>query len=120
VAPVLAGALAEAAATRELSAVIRWNAPGGGGEFAVIGFAHWDFLFAASALLGLYVMHALSRVAEGREVGEREVVQEFLLEGWRGLSQLSSVAGNLGSLFPFERLGERRKWWRPRQRQNRG
>lgn len=116
-APVVAGALAQAAAARELSAVLRWAAPGERGEVTVLGFAHWDFLFAASALLGLYVMHALSRVREGPEVAERVVVQEFLLEAWRTLGGgLSSVAGGLGSLFPFERLGERRKWWRGRER----
>ena len=94
--------------------MIRWTAPGESTELTVVSFAHWDFLFTLSALAGLYVMHALSRVAEGREVGERQVVQEFLLEAWRSLNGLSSVAGNLGSVFAFERLTERRKWWRPR------
>ncbi len=113
-APIIAGALAQGVEARELSAVIRWAVPGERGEFTVVSFAHWDALFVLSALMGLYVLHALSRVSEGREVGEREVVQEFLLEAWRSLNGLSSVAGNLGSVFAFERLTERRKWWRPR------
>jgi MFS family permease len=118
-APVVAGALAQLAEARELSAVVRWTAPGKAGEWTVVSFAHWDALFVLSAALGLYVLHALSRVDEGREVGEREVVQEFLLEAWRSVNGLSSVAGNLGSLFAFERLTERRKWWRTRGKPSR-
>ncbi|AEG93725.1 Candidate transporter [Ramlibacter tataouinensis TTB310] len=115
IAPIAAGALAGAFQAAELSAVVRWATPLSWGEMAVVSFAHWEFLFAISALFGLYVMHALSRIDEGSEVSERQVVQEFALEAWRSLNSLSSVAGALGSLFPFERLTERRKWWRERQ-----
>ena len=55
--------------------------------------------FVLSALVGLYVMHALSRISEGREVAERQVVQEFLLEARRSLVGLSSIAGGLVSLL---------------------
>jgi hypothetical protein len=55
----------------------------------------------------------LSRVREGREVSERQVVQQFALEAFRSLNNLSSTA--LGTMFPFERLSERRKWWRARE-----
>lgn len=116
VAPIAGGALAQAFQTSELSAVVRWAMPGSTGEKAIVSFAHWEFVFAISALLGLYVMHALSRVEEGREVSERLVVQEFALEAWRSLDNLSSIGGALGQLFPFERLSERRKWWRDRVR----
>ncbi|MBL0422728.1 MFS transporter [Ramlibacter sp. AW1] len=111
-APIAAGALAQTLKTSAFSAVIRWATPGSAGEKTVVSFAHWEFLFAISALLGLYVMHALSRVREGEEVSERLVVQEFALEAWRALNNFS--AGALGNLFPFERLTERRKWWRER------
>lgn len=57
----------------------------------------------------MYVLHALSRVREGEEVSERVVVQQFALEAMRTVSQLSSVGGVLGALFPFERLAERRR-----------
>jgi MFS family permease len=116
ISPVVAGALAQAFRASELSAVVRWTSPGGFGEVALVSFAHWEFLFALSALMGLYVIHALSRVQEGREVSERQVVQAFALEAWRSLNSLSSIAGALGSLFPFERLSERRKWWVARDR----
>ena len=110
IAPIAAGALAQAFRVAELSAVVRWATPNVWNEMAIVSFAHWEFLFAISAALGLYVMHALSRVDEGNEVSERQVVQQFALEAWRSLNSLSA----LGSLFPFERLAERRKWWRER------
>ena len=68
--------------------------------------------FAIAALLGLYVMHALSRVREGHDISERLVIQEFAMEAWRSITSLAKASGALGSLFPFERLSERRKWWR--------
>lgn len=117
-APIVAGGLAEAFQTSELSAIVRWQSPGRWKEMALVSFAHWEFLFALSALLGLYVIHALWRIEEGREVSERQVVQAFVLEAWRSLNNLSSVA--LGALFPFERLSERRKWWQGERRQERG
>ena len=114
-APIVAGGLAEGFQALELSAVIRWTTPGGTEEVSLLSFAHWEFLFAISAMLGLYVMHALSRIDEGREVSERRVMQEFALEAVRAVNNLSSLGGALGSLFPFERLTERRQWWRARQ-----
>ncbi len=114
-APVVAGALAQAFQALELSAVVRWSSPGGTEEVRLLSFAHWEFLFALSAMMGLYVMHALSRINEGREVSERRVVQEFALEAVRAVGNLSSLGGALGGLFPFERLNERRKWWRARE-----
>lgn len=113
IAPPLAGALAQWFRARELAAVVRWSSPGGSTEASLVTFAHWEFLFAISAALGLYVMHALSRIDEGREVSERHVAQAFALEAWRSLNALSSTA--LGALFPFERLSERRKWWKGRE-----
>ena len=111
-APLAAGSLAQALQAAELSVLVRWAGSSAHGEVSVLAFAHWEFLFALSALLGLYVMHALSRVEEGRDISERQVMQEFALEALRGINQLSSVAGALGSLFPFERLSERRRFWR--------
>ncbi|AKJ27349.1 MFS transporter [Caldimonas brevitalea] len=114
IAPIAAGALAQAFQASELSAVVRFVSPTQAGEVAVVSFAHWEFLFALSAMVGLYVMHALSRIEEGAEVSERVVIQQFALEALRTVNNLSSVGGVLGSLFPFERLTERRKFWRPR------
>jgi MFS family permease len=112
-APIIAGALAEVFQASQLSAVVRFSSPTASREMAIVSFAHWEFLFAISAMAGLYVLHALSRVREGREVSERQVVQQFALEAFRSLNYLSSTA--LGTMFPFERLTERRKWWRARE-----
>jgi predicted MFS family arabinose efflux permease len=122
IAPIVAGGLAQSFRAIELSAVVRWASATRHGELSVASFAHWEFLFALSAAAGLYVMHALSRVREGREVSERRVIQEFAFEAWRTLGSVSSIGGALGSLFPFDRLGERRKWWvrRPPRAQPRG
>ena len=78
-------------------------------EVSALSFAHWEFLFALSALLGLYVMHAVSRIREGAEVSERLVIREMGLEALRTVNQLSSVGGLVGSVFPFGRLSERRR-----------
>jgi MFS family permease len=111
IAPIAAGAIAETLKYYQFSAVVRWITPGSIGEKPIMAFAHWEFLFAISAAVGFYVMHALSRIREVGEDSEHQVVQEFALEAVRSLNSLSS-AGALGSLFPFERLTERRKWWR--------
>ena len=116
-APIVAGFLAEALEASQLSAVMRFTSPTASREMLIVSFAHWEFLFAIAAMCGLYVMHALSRVREGDEVSERQVMQEFGLEAVRSLNNLSSTA--LGTLFPFERLSERRKWWRPREARGR-
>jgi MFS family permease len=114
IAPIVAGLLAQRLQVSELSAVVRWQSPGHWNEMAVFSFAHWEFLFALSALAGLYVIHALWRIEEGREVSERQVVQAFALEAWRSVNNVSTTA--LSVLFPFERLSERRKWWRKDRR----
>lgn len=113
-APLLAGAIGEWLQSSQLSVVIRWASSATVAEVSVLRFAHLEFLFAGSAALGLYVLHALSRIEEGPEVSERRVVQELGLEAMRTLHHLSSVGGMLGSLFPFERLSERRLFSRPR------
>jgi MFS family permease len=108
VTPIVAGGLAHWFEVSELSAVVRWVHSARTQEFTVVRFAHWEFLFALSALFGLYVMHALSRVREGVEVAEREVIQDFAFEAWRGVNSLSSLGGTVGAIFPFfDRLFDR-------------
>ena len=109
VAPLVAGWIADWFETRELSMVVRWVSPARTGEVSVFAFAHWEFLFAISALLGLYVMHALSRIREGDEISERRVIQEFGIEALRTVNHLSSIGGLLGLVFPFTRVRERRE-----------
>ena len=104
VAPLVAGALAEWFAPRELSVLVRWVSPTGTAEVAVFEFAHWEFLFAISALLGLYVLHALSKVVEGAEISERQVIQQIGMEAMRSFDHLSSIVGSIGMLFSPGRL----------------
>ncbi len=108
VTPIVAGALAHIFEVTELSAVLRWVYSEQSSEFTVIRFAQWEFLFALSALFGLYVMHALSRVREGEDVSERVVIQEFALEALQSANMLTSLGGTLGAIFPFfDRLFDR-------------
>jgi MFS family permease len=114
-ASILGGALASWLASRELSVSVHWRsgfAEGGGAT--VLRFQHWEFLFALSFALGGYVLHALSRINEGQQISERQVVQEFVAEARRSIDQLSPVEGLRSAvLFPFGRLSERRR--RPRR-----
>ena len=83
IASIAGGALADWFASRELSVSFHWLSPGVIKEVTVLQFQHWEFLFAISAALGLYVMHALSRIEEGQRISERHVVQQFVLEAFR-------------------------------------
>jgi MFS family permease len=110
--PILAGALAHKLEVAELSAVLRWVYSSQTREFVVLNFAHWELLFALSAAVGLYVMHALSRVREGEEISERVVIQEFAFEALRTADNLSSMGGTVGAIFPFfDRLFDRVGGW---------
>jgi hypothetical protein len=84
-----------------------------------VRLAHFEFIFVIAALAGLYVMHALSRIKEGEEVSERRVMQELMLEASHTVDQLSSVGGLLSSIFAFDRISERRVWFRRRARARR-
>jgi MFS family permease len=104
------GALANWFELRELTLFLHWGAPGVSAALTVLEFQHWEFLFAVSFALGFYVMHALSRIKEGREHSERQVIQQFAAEAVRTLDQLSPIEGlRAAILFPFGRLSERRR-----------
>lgn len=108
-APLAGGAIAQWLSASELSLLLRWTSPAQQREMAVLSFAHWEFLFALSALFGLYVMHALTRVEEGAHFSERVVMQELALEALRTVNHLSSVGGVVGSVFSFTRISDWRR-----------
>jgi MFS family permease len=104
------GALAHWFESRELALFLHWGSPGVSAALTVLQFQHWEFLFAVSFALGFYVMHVLSRIKEGREHSERQVIQQFAAEAVRTLDQLSPIEGlRAAILFPFGRLSERRR-----------
>ncbi|MDM0032237.1 MFS transporter [Variovorax sp. J22P271] len=113
IAPIAGGAIAQYFTYSELTVVMRWLSPARTNEVALLSFAHWEFLFALSAVMGMYVMHALSRVREGDEISERVVVQELALEALRTVNHLSSLGGVLGGVFSFARIS---KWRRDSRR----
>lgn len=103
------GALAGWFSARELNVLVHWASARASHEITVVKFQHWEFLFALSFLLGWYVLHALSRIDEGKEHSERQVIQHFVEEASRSLSQLSPIEGLRSVvLFPFGRLRDRR------------
>jgi MFS family permease len=108
IAPVLGGAMAQWFEAAQLEFLVRWASAERFGEIKVLAFAHWEFLFAISAALGLYAAHALSRIREGEEHSERLVMQQFALEAMRTVNHISSIGGLLGNLSAFGRLIERR------------
>jgi MFS family permease len=109
-APILGGVLADWFSARELSLLLQWVSPVRHSDITVLQFRHWAFLFAISAALGLYVMHRLSRINEGREFSERVVMQEFGLEALRGIDQLSSIAGmRLATILSFGWMAAERR-----------
>lgn len=111
-APLVAGAVAEWLQSSQFMLVTRWVSSSSLHEFSVLRFEHYEFLFAITGLLGLYVLHTLSRVKEGEEISERRVMQELLLEAQNTVDQMSSAGGLLSSVFSFDRLTERRLWFR--------
>ncbi len=109
IASIVGGALADWFSARELSVFIHWAAPTKAHEIIVMSFRHWEFLFGLSFVCGWYVLHALSRISEGREHSERVVIQEFVAEASRSLAQLSPIDGLKSViLFPIGRLRDRR------------
>jgi MFS family permease len=109
IAPIVGGGLAEWFKAYELSFLVRWMSAQSTTEFTMLAFAHWEFLFAISAMLGLYALHRLSAISEGPQVSERVVMQQFALEAVRGLNHLSSIGGLLGVLSIVGRIVDRRR-----------
>ena len=110
IASLLGGVLATWFAARELIFVIQWYSPTHATQLTALQFQHWEFLFAISFAVGFYVLHALTRIREGKEVSERAVIQEFVLEAARMFEQMSSMtAASLATIFPFGRLFDRRR-----------
>jgi MFS family permease len=106
---LVGGAIADWFAARELSLSFQWTAPGATQQVTVLQFQHWEFLFAISFAMGFYVLHRLSRIREGEEHSERTVIQQFVIEAFRSIDQLSPIEGlRTVILLPFPRLRERR------------
>jgi MFS family permease len=109
IAAIAGGALASWFETRELSVFVHFTSASAAHELVAMHFRHWEFLFGVSFLCGAYVLHALSRIREGAEHSERVVIQEFVNEASRSLSQLSPIDGLKDVLLvPLGRLRDRR------------
>jgi MFS family permease len=109
-APIIGGVLADWFASRQFSLAIHWISPGTVKDVTLLQFRHWEFLFAISAALGMYVLHRLSKIQEGRDISERVVLQQFVLEALRTIEQLSPIDGlRVTTLFSPGRLVERRR-----------
>ncbi|HYG55984.1 MAG TPA: MFS transporter [Burkholderiales bacterium] len=117
-AALMGGALADWFASVELTLQLRWSSLTTSGQIVAMQFQHWEFLFGIAFALGLYVLHALSRVQEGPEVSEREVIRDFVMQAGRVFGEMSStVATSLAIVFPFGRVFDRRRRTRASERQ---
>ncbi len=92
VAPLVGGALADFFARRSLELVVRWDSPDRALNLPLT-LTSWDFYFLIAGLLGIYAIHRLSLVQEHGEIDRREMVNQVIGETWRGLRNMSSVAG---------------------------
>jgi hypothetical protein len=110
VAALLGGALATWFEASELAIDVQWSSASRMTGFVVLQFAHWEFLFAISFALGMYVLHALSRIDEGAEISERSVIRNFAFETVNAFGQaLSSAGSTVAAIFPLGRLFDRRR-----------
>jgi MFS family permease len=110
VAALLGGALATWFEASELAIDVQWSSASRMTGFVVLQFAHWEFLFAISFALGMYVLHALSRIDEGAEISERSVIRNFAFETVNAFGQALSTAGStVAAIFPLGRLFDRRR-----------
>ncbi|HKO87889.1 MAG TPA: MFS transporter [Burkholderiales bacterium] len=119
-APIVGGALAEWVSSTKFSVLAYWVTAQGSNEFTVFMFARWEMLFALSALLGLYVLHAMSKIEEAGQSSERAIIQEFALEAMRTVNNLSSIGGVTGIVSTLGRLADRRRGLRGLERGSTG
>jgi hypothetical protein len=98
----LGGKLVDVFAQWDLAWTLTWVSPRAHLAFNTLHFHHWDFLFAASFLLGLYGLHRLGAVKESGEVEEEVLLNALLSEiKSRSLNVLSSLGtARLITVFP--------------------
>ncbi len=89
IAPLVGGLAATFLAGREFAIRFTWTAPSGETSLTVMRFAHYDLLFIASAVLGLYALHRLLGFKEPGEAPQSEVVRALRREALT----FSSIAG---------------------------
>jgi MFS family permease len=95
IAPLLGGKLLDVFSHWDLA----WVLPG---VFHTLHFQHWDFLFVAAFLLGLYGLRRLDAVKESGEVTDEVMVKALLVEmRSQGMNVLSTLgAARLIISFP--------------------
>jgi hypothetical protein len=93
VAPILAGAMADLLIGYEFAWTLSWTSPAGGVAVQILNFGHFDFLFVAAFIIGLYSIHRLSLVKEAGEVEERTVLKAFVTEVRLATRQLAFLDG---------------------------
>ncbi len=89
VAPLVGGLVAALLADRAFFVRLGWSGMSGESTVTALRFAHYDFLFLISAILGLYAIHRLLGFVEEGEAPPVKVVRALR----RDLGQVSSIAG---------------------------
>jgi MFS family permease len=102
IAPLLGGKLVDVFSQWDLAWTLKWTSPHAHLALNTLHFHHWDFLFSAAFLLGLYGLHRLASVKESGEVEDEVLLNALLLEmKGHSLNVLSSLgAARLIISFP--------------------
>lgn len=93
IAPLLGGLFADFFAMRELAVEFRWLGPDEAVVFDTLNLTGWDFFFVGAAIVGLYSLHRLSLIKEGRYDRRGAVARELMTDTSRMLRGIATVAG---------------------------
>lgn len=101
IAPVIGGWAADFFARRSLKLGLQWSSPDGVEQLLGLSFAHWEFFFLLSALMGVYTLHRLTAVHDPGTVAAKELAEFAWNSARRAVRNASSVAGLLVAVaFP--------------------
>ena len=93
IAPIIGGMSVDFFTSKEFSLTLRWASESQLVAFNALSIRHWDFLFLAAVVIGIFSIHRLSLVTEGGEVGERLIVHELMMASRRSIRTFSTFAG---------------------------
>jgi len=106
IAPIVGGLFADFFEKRELALNLEWASPENIIFFETFNLKSWDFFFFLAFLIGLYSLHTLAIVKEGKETEKKIIFNELFLEARHGVRGFSNIGGGLRYMiqFPFSTL----------------
>ena len=104
IAPIIGGNLADFFANRELDWKIVYSSPNRIVDIPMLSFQQWDFFFFFAFLIGLYSIHRLAMVKEGKEVEKKVVINKLFAEVKRPVRNFATAGGIYVFQYPFKNL----------------